>query len=118
MARVSRLIGKSDTTGKRLRWQVDFSVSVSPGPGHLNQTGIEKAQTQETPLRLEWRFSVLRWSLASQKSEDGGCPPRLLQAFRPVSPMKGPLLWRLLLPGPAVLGLAGILSSSRYITGA
>lgn len=69
VARVSRLIGKSDTTAKRTGWQVYFVVTQSPEVSTQPKT----AQTQETPLPWEWRFAVLRWSLASQMNEGGGC---------------------------------------------
>jgi hypothetical protein len=53
---------------------------------------------------MEWRFGVLRWSLASQASEDGGYIHRAFyRFFQPVSPFEGPLRWRNLLPDPAVL---------------
>jgi hypothetical protein len=69
VARVSRLIGKSDTTAKRSGWQVYFAETLSPEA----RTQPKTAQTQETPLPSEWRFAVLRWSLASQIDEGGGC---------------------------------------------
>jgi hypothetical protein len=73
----------------------------------------------KAPL-LEWRFGVPRWSLASQMA----CgrlfdSPLLLQASRPVDPsFEGRSLADSLAGRLLFFGLAGILSSSRYITGA
>ena len=101
VARVSRLIGKSDTTAKRVGLQVE------PIPTQFYRRSgwwAASPQTLETPLPSEWRFAVLRWSLASQAFEDGGYIHRAFCRFSwPVSPFEGPLQWRCLLPGPAVL---------------
>jgi len=104
VARVSRLIGKSDTTAK----PVGLQVGLCPYPFYsIRIAGAQAPLTLETPLQSEWRFAVLRWSLASRAFEGGGYIHRAFCRFsRPVSPFEGPLQWRSLLPGPAVL-LAG-----------
>ena len=100
MARISRLIGISDTTVKRHGWQVHFAGTSVRNPGK-NRLAERPNARNATPM--EWRFAVLRWSLASQAIEDGGYFHRAFyRFFRPVSPFEGPLLWRMLLPGPAV----------------
>ena len=101
VACVSRLIGKFDTTGKRPGWQVHFGVTTVFDPCHVSPIEPRK---HETPLPVEWRFAVLCRSLASQACEDGGYIRRTLRRLFPAGfPFAGPLLWRWLLPGPAVL---------------
>ena len=60
VAHVSRLIGKSDTTAKRVGLQVE------PIPTQFYRRSgwwAASPQTLETPLPSEWRFAVLRLSL-------------------------------------------------------
>jgi hypothetical protein len=92
VARVSRLIGKSDTTYNRPGWQVPFPATSA---SNLSQSAQNGPQTYETPLPSEWRFVVLRWSLASQLAEDGGesTVPTTGSSGR-FPPFEGPLLWR------------------------
>jgi hypothetical protein len=71
VARVSRLIGNSHTTVNSCGWQVNSTAPSPIGTG-LNLEP-KTLQTQETPLRKEWRFTVLRLSLASQKFVAGSC---------------------------------------------
>jgi hypothetical protein len=68
VARVSRLIGKSDTTAKRPGWQVYFVGTRLPTLARPKNYAKHKKRHSE-----EWRFAVLRWSLASQLDEGGGC---------------------------------------------
>jgi hypothetical protein len=64
VARISRLIGNSDTTGKVDGWQ---EKSVNQPESMVTSSATHKcALTHETPLD-EWRFAVLHWSLASQQ---------------------------------------------------
>ena len=84
------------------------------------QGGRSQPQTQETPLRSEWRFGTpalvtglpdKRRAVAVSTAPAAGFPAgfSLLRAAR----------WRLLLPGATVLlWLAGHFPSGRYITGA
>ena len=66
VARVSRLIGNSDTTANCCGWQAN-SVAYRIRPvGRHPKLASKVPQTQETPLQTEWRSAVLRWSLASQ----------------------------------------------------
>jgi hypothetical protein len=73
----------------------------------------------EAPLSIEWRFAVLRWSLASQVC--GGrwlYPPSLLQALPAgISLFRGRSIGDCSCRASAFFGLAGVYSSSRYITG-
>jgi hypothetical protein len=60
------LIGNSDTTAKRFGWQVPVPI---PDLGLLQQVWMpDFTLMRETPLASEWRFGVLRWSLASQNT--------------------------------------------------
>ena len=60
VARVSRLIGNFDTTVKLPGLQVHFGGTLGSESLYA-LTGLSNA---ETPLLKEWRFAVLRWSLA------------------------------------------------------
>ena len=83
VARVSRLIGNSHTTVNSCGWQVNSTAPSPIGTG-LNLEP-KTLQTQETPLRKEWRFTVLRLSLASQKvCGRQFLPPYLFLPSRPV----------------------------------
>jgi hypothetical protein len=126
VARVSRLIGISDTTAKRSGWQVYFS-GTGMGTNPCNQPGgrtggqtespPKAALTHETPLQSERRFGVLHRPLASRSIAAGGFFHRTYCRFpQPVYPFSGPLLWRLLLPGICCSWLAEN-CGSRYITG-
>jgi hypothetical protein len=63
VARVSRLIGKFDTTENRSGWQVGFTKSSSSR--YLSDLSIWPKRTKRHS-RMEWRFYALRRSLASQ----------------------------------------------------
>jgi hypothetical protein len=74
---------------------------------------VTRARKHKTPLRPEWRFAFLRWSLASRAIEGGGYFHRACYRFSG----RLPLRWRLALAG-ACCSLAGLdFSGSRYITG-
>jgi len=101
VARVSRLIGKSDTTAKCSGWQVDFGQTGLRNLHLLDQIGTGRRKRHSN------------WSGVSLSCA-GHWPPKQLRTmvifiapsaglFRPVSPFEGPLLWRWLLPDPAVL---------------
>ena len=97
VARVSRLIGNSDTTVKRHGWQVAYGIT---GSSEFAGRGYFIRQMHKTPLQTERRFAVLRWSLASQiLCGRRLSPPFPLQAPRRFVPFEGPLRRRLLLPG-------------------
>ena len=59
VARVSRLIGKFDTTENRSGWQVGFAET-------FQSALLKPVQTHQTPPAKEWRFYALHRSLASQ----------------------------------------------------
>lgn len=117
VASVSRSTGKFDTTPKPRRWQATFrGIDLAPSP--RNATLAVWAQTQKAPLREEWRFAVLRWSLASQVLRAVvGSTVAIAGIPAGYSLHEGRSL-ALLLPDACVTGLAGLDSSSRYITGA
>jgi hypothetical protein len=106
VARVSRLIGKSDTTAKRAGWQVHKRGTGKRGIGSraIRVSSQQQAPIHETPLQTEWRFAVLRWSLASQAIEDGGYIHRAFCRLSGRFPLlRGRYFGGWLLPGPAVL---------------
>ena len=115
VACVSRLIGKFDTTGKCIGWQVHFGVTTVFDPCHVSPIEPRK---HETPLSVEWRFDVCagHWPPKHVRTVVISAAPSA-GSFRPVSPLRGRCFGggscRVLL----FFGLAGILSSSRYITG-
>ena len=61
VACVSRLIGKSDTTAKRLGWQVDFVQTVLRNLHLLDQNGTELLADAEnaTPIGVAFRCPAL-----------------------------------------------------------
>jgi hypothetical protein len=89
--------------------------------GVFSDFSVITRQTHKTPLQMEeWRFAVLRWSLASQimwwtavfsTVPTAGCPCRSFP-FQRAALFADALAGRLLF-----FGLAGRFSSSRYITG-
>ncbi len=87
VARVSRLIGNSHTTVNSIGWQANFE---HPGASSFNLDVAPKAETQDPPnarnaTPIEWRFTVLRLSLASQKvCGRQFLPPYLFSPSRPV----------------------------------
>jgi hypothetical protein len=91
VARISRLIGKSDTTVNRHGWQVYFAGTFA----HFGARCRKR--------HSEWNgvFAVLRWSLASQIMWWTALfPPYLLQTVPAGNSLfEGPLLLRMLLQG-------------------
>jgi len=84
-----------------------------------SQSAVTVLPNAETPLFSEWRFAVLRWSLAPPAYM---WPMVLHLAYLQTSPTGSSLLraasLAVALAGYLLLsGLAGLLSSSRYITG-
>lgn len=116
MARISRLISISDTTVKRHGWQVHFAGTSVRNPGKNRLTERPNARNA-TPM--EWRFAVLRWSLASQIPCGRWIFHRAYYRLSlPVIPIFRAALFADALAGCLLLfGLAGLVSSSRYITG-
>jgi len=97
VARVSRLIGKSDTTANRHCWQVRFWGRL-PAKSSIGAPGSPKCKKRHSI----WSGASL--SCAGHWPPKSSCgrwlsPPCLLQTSRPVHPFWGPLRWRLLLPG-------------------
>ena len=115
VARVSRLIGKSDTTAKRLGWQVNFAQTGLRSPSHLYQIGTEcrKRHSDRSGVSLScaghWPPKQMRTMVVSIAPSAGSSGRFTLLRGRFI----GGGSCRILL----FFGLAGILSSSRYITG-
>jgi hypothetical protein len=114
VARVSRLIGKFDSTAKRSGWQVDFGGMLfgkgSPRPA--------SAQKLETPLRRSGVSLSCAGHWPPKMGEDGGYVHRACCRFFDRLSLLRAAHWRFLLSNPAVLVPAGIASRKRYITGA
>jgi len=115
VARVNRLIGKSDTTAKCSGWQADFAQTALGNLHLLDQigTGCRKRHPNRSGVSL---------------SCAGHWPPKQLRtmviSIAPSAGLSGRFpLWRGRYFGGGscrillFFGLAGILSSSRYITG-
>jgi hypothetical protein len=128
VARVSRLIGKSDTTAKSQGWQVPSSPHRpsshslreyrrrmladsaplesrrqhdSPQPVRKTRNAIPETRNA-TPSGVAFRCPALVTGLPSNCGR-WLFPSRLLQAFRPVSPCRSRFVGGWLLPGPAIL---------------
>ena len=121
VARVSRLIGKSDITVNRCGWQVEPCRSVGSGSAarHLHQESQAPQKRKERHSQESGAPWSLCWSLAPQDYVGNGIfPLHLLETSRSVSPFSGPLRWRLLLPGVfSILGWSKC-SQRLNITGA
>jgi hypothetical protein len=104
LARVSRLIGKSDTTAKPRSWQVDFRGTLFQVKVRNGQARIEQLTRRKKRHSNGVAFAVLRWSLASQAIGARWLYPlSLLQAVPAGNSLfEGPLDWRFLLPGVCV----------------
>jgi hypothetical protein len=115
VARVSRLIGKSDTTAKRPRWQVYFRGYLLDKLGNSAQNGPEckKRHSDQSGVSLScaghWPPKQLRTVVISTAPSAGSSGRFPLLRGRYL----GGCSCRILL----FFGLAGIFSSSRYITG-
>jgi hypothetical protein len=120
VARVSRLIGNSDTTANRRGWQV-FRLrrftQMSFLRTWLAQFETSPQSTNATPIGVA--HTVLRWSLASQLNvwpvvfstvPTAGSPDRYV-------PLSGPLLGGCSCRVSAFFWLPGVLSGSLFITG-
>ncbi len=129
VARISPLIGKSDTTVNRDRWQVYFSgTPARPDPivpgrfiweFRVRNCTNAGAQKQKRHPQMRMASSVLRWSLASQILRWTVIfPPLLLQTVPAGHSLFRAALFADALAGRLLsFGLAGLYSSSRYITG-
>ena len=124
VARVSRLIGNSDTTAKICLWQVALwwqgvTCGESRGAEKSLAAGLISPNAgNATPFGAASRYScICHWP--PKQTKDGGClhrscfrlPDRLL-------PFEGRSLAVALVGCPVLLWLAGHSSSCRYITGA
>lgn len=120
VARVSRLIGKSDTTANARCWQADSNPPGLPIPaGPIISRRSTVCQTQETPLCTEWRFNLLLWSLASRILRGRSlCLPYLLVASRPVTASSRTAEFAATLDGSLILCAGRDLPSSLHVTGA
>ena len=95
MARVSRLIGKTDTTAKRPGWQVRFRHVALVSMGNPDIA----TQKHETPLISSGVSAALLWSLASQSMRTLAVAASST-GFRPVSSFKGRCFGDIALVGP------------------
>jgi hypothetical protein len=99
VARVSRLIGKSDTTAKAACWQGEF-VDRRNSIVTLQRVATRPAALQKHPKRtkrhsIEWRFAVLHRSLASLSGREAMvCPSRNCRLFRLGLPFSRAARWR------------------------
>jgi hypothetical protein len=110
VARISRLIGKSDITSNSRGWQVELRGSRLPAPLYAGFGGRKTCQTQETPLLIEWRFPIsYLWPLASQTIYGRWCLHRTnFRLARPVSLLRAASMAVALAGRLLFLGLAGI----------
>ncbi len=103
--RVSRFIGKSDTTARGPRLQVTCEVRSLPREPKRRFSNSDSRQNHKAPLHLEWRFGSCAGHWPPGTAANGilyRCYNRLPGRL---SLFEGPLLWRWLLPRSVFFGL-------------